>query len=372
MRKITTLIALTAASSLPLAVQAANTEFSYGGFIKVDGMFTQYDGAEVQAPTYYVPGSTNLKTAGSDINRFDSSVKASRFNLGTTTTLDNGEQIKTFIELDFLGGGGNQVTTNSSNPRIRHAFIKYDNLTVGQTWSTFMNVGALPESVDLIGPSDGAVFVRQAQVRYDIGDFQIALENPETTTKGTNNNPVATETALIPDIIARYNINAGEHSFSVAAMLRDLRTRNGNSDESTIGFGVNAAGVVKLGADNLKFSASYGQIGRYVGVSAAADAIMVGNDLEATDVLAAYVSYQHFWSQQLRSTLTYSLLDASYDNNTVAAGLTEKTQSARVNLLYSPVESFTYGVEFSNAKREVVGGADGSFNRLHLTAKYAF
>ena len=369
MRKIT-LITLTAAA-LPFAAHSATTEFSYGGFIKIDGMFTQYDGNDVKNPTYYVPGATRLETAGSDITRFDTSVKSSRFNFGTLTTLNNGEQVKTFIELDFLGGGGTQVTTNASNPRIRHAFINYNNVTIGQTWSTFMNVGALPESVDLIGPGDGAVFVRQAQVRFDIGNFQIALENPETTLVGNTNTDQ--NAAQIPDIIARYNIKAGEHNFSVAAMLRDLRAdeTNGN-DDSSLGFGVNASGVIKLGGDNLKFSASYGQIGRYVGVSAAADAVLVGDDLEATDVLAAYVSYQHFWNSQLRSTLTYSMLDASYEDDGVATGLTEKTQSARVNLLYSPFESLTYGVEFSNANREVVGGAEGSFNRLHFTAKYSF
>lgn len=366
MRK-TPLIILTAAA-LPFAVQAAETEFSFGGFIKADAMISQYDGDDIKSPSYYVPSQTNLETPGSDIYRLDTSVKASRFNFKTITSLDNGEKVTTFVELDFLGGGGNQVTTNASNPRIRHAYFNYNNLTVGQTWSTFMNVGALPESVDLIGPSDGAVFIRQAQVRYDIGDFQVALENSETTLDGTEQNA-----ARLPDFVARYNIKAGEHSFSVAALVRELRSdKTVGIDDSSLGFGLNASGVVQLGDDNLKFSASYGQIGRYVGVSAASDAISVGTDLEATDVLAAYVSYQHFWSKELRSTLTYSLLDASYDNDALAAGLNEKSQSARINLLYSPISNITYGVELSNAKLEKVGGADGSFNRLHVTAKYAF
>lgn len=365
MRKIT-LIALTTAA-LPMAVQAANTEFSYGGFIKLDAMMTQYDGqTDIKSPTYYVPSQTPMEANGSDVTRFDTSVKSSRFNLKSVTSFDNGEKLTAFVEMDFLGGGGNGVTTNADHPRLRHAFFNYNNLTVGQTWSTFMNVGALPESVDLIGPSDGAVFVRQAQVRYDLGALQIAAEKAETTVDG-----IAQDAAQMPDLIARYNIKAGEHSFSVAALVRDLRSDIA-TDDSSLGFGVNAAGVIKLGADNIKFSASYGQIGRYVGVSAASDAIMVGTDLEATDVLAAYVSYQHFWNTKLRSTATYSLLDASYDNDTVAAALTEKSQSARVNLLYSPVASLTYGVEFSNAKRELVNGADGGFNRVHFTAKYSF
>lgn len=380
MRK-TPLILLTAAA-LPFAAQAVSTDFSYGGFIKADAMFSQYKDAKIGGLDYYNPSKTPIEGAGDSVNAFDTSAKASRFNFKTVTTLDNGEKVTAFVELDFLGGGGNQLVSNSYNPRLRHAFFKYNNLTIGQTWSTFMNVGALPESVDFIGPSEGTVFSRQVQVRYDIGDFQIALENSETNvgagmpldSNGEDTLNGAQSSAIMPDVIARYNINAGEHSFSVAAMLRDLRTENiGGNDESSMGFGLNAAGVLKLGNDNLKFSASYGQIGRYVGLSTAADAIIAGGDLEATDVLAAFVSYQHFWSSNLRSSLTYSMLDASYDNDTVAAGLNESSQSARVNLLYSPVSSITYGVELSNAKLEKVNGADdGSFNRLHFTAKYAF
>src|SRR5690554_2645411 len=367
MRK-TPLILLTAAT-LPFAAQAVETEFSYGGFIKADAMFSQYKDGKIDGLDYYIPSQTPIESAGDNINAFNTSAKASRFNFKTVTTLDNGEEITAFVELDFLGGAnGNEVVSNSYNPRLRHAFVKHNNLTIGQTWSTFMNVGALPESVDFIGPSEGTVFSRQVQVRYDIGDFQVALENSETTFNGSAQNA-----SQMPDIVGRYNIKAGEHAFSVAALVRELRSdKTAGIDDSSLGFGLNASGVVQLGDDNLKFSASYGQIGRYVGVSAASDAISVGTDLEATDVLAAYVSYQHFWSNKLRSTLTYSMLDASYDNDTVATGLNEKSQSARVNLLYSPVSSMTYGVELSNAKLEKVGGADGSFNRVHFTAKYAF
>lgn len=46
-----------------------------------------------------------------------------------------------FIEIDFYGeavsGGGNELITNSSKPRLRHAYIKYKNVLAGQTWTTF-------------------------------------------------------------------------------------------------------------------------------------------------------------------------------------------------------------------------------------------
>lgn len=362
----TPFILLTAAA-LPFAVHAANTEFSFGGFIKADAMVSQYKDAKINDLNFYIPGQTPIETAGKNYHSFDTSAQSSRFNFKTITTLDNGEKVTAFVEMDFLGTTASKATTNPHGPRLRHAYFTYNKVTIGQTWSTFMNVAALPEAVDFIGPTEGSVFVRQAVARYDIGDFQLALENSET-----NDVTGLQKAAKIPDMIARYNIKAGDHSFSVAGLVRDLRTAA--PAENTIGFGINTAGVIQMGDDNLKFSVSYGQLGRYVGVATVPDTMMVAGDLEATDVVAGFVSYQHFWSQQWRSSLTYSMLSASYENDAVAIAnsANEKSQSARVNLMYSPSKELTYGVELSNAKLEKVSGADGSFNRVHFTAKYAF
>ncbi len=60
---------------------------------------------------------------------------------------------------------GDERTSNGYSPEIRHAFISYDGWLFGQTWTTFMDVNALPDSIDFVGTTDGTVFVRQAQVR---------------------------------------------------------------------------------------------------------------------------------------------------------------------------------------------------------------
>jgi len=357
-----------------MAVQAANTEFTYGGFIKFDAMYSQYGDGDIAAANmgrdFYVPFATPTNSSGNETNALDFSAKSSRFNFKTVTTLDNGEKVTGFVEMDFLGSAqGNEVASNSYSPRLRHAYFSYNNVLVGQTWTTFMNVGALPEMVDFFGVSEGTVFGRQSQVRYTMGNLQLALENPESTIDGA-----ATDDSSMPDLIARYNIQAGDHSFSVAALARQLATQTaGGADEDTLAFAANVAGVVKLGADDLKFSVTYGQAGRYVGLGGtAADAVTATNgDLEATDVTAAFIAYRHFWSPKLRSTVAYSMLEADYDSNAGAA-LNGKSNSARINLMYSPVKEVTYGVEYSNAKLEKVSGAEGTMDRLQFTAKYSF
>ncbi|MDQ4423355.1 MAG: DcaP family trimeric outer membrane transporter, partial [Thalassolituus sp.] len=174
------------AAALPMAVNAANTEFSFGGFIKMDAMLSSYSDGNVNdglGREFYVP-STIQPGVEPDTTELDMTARTSRFNFKTVTDVGNDKSVTTFIELDFEGAGGNEVVSNSYGPRLRHAFIKYDGLLVGQTWSNFMNVGALPESADFIGPSESTVFIRQSQVRYTMGDLAIALENPQTTGAG--------------------------------------------------------------------------------------------------------------------------------------------------------------------------------------------
>lgn len=371
--RMTKTLALFLISALPFAVQAANTEFSYGGYIKFDAAYSEYKDGDMAAAglgrDFYVPST--IPTGGANgTESFDMHAKSSRFNLKAVTTLDNGEKLTSFIEMDFLGSAqGDERITNGYSPRLRHAFFSYNNLTVGQTWSTFMNVGALPETVDFVGVSEGTVFMRQPLVRYTMGNLQLALENPETNLSGT-----AQDDNTMPDLVARYNIKAGDHNFSVAALGRQFRTQDGNTGVSkdATGFGVNVAGMLKLGRNDLKFSVAHGQLGRYVGLGAAADAVLDSNgDIEATDVTAAFVAYRHFWTPQLRSTLAYSMLDADYDDNAVGT-LNKKANSSRINLMYSPTKEVTYGMEYSMASLEKVGGDKGDMNRLHFTARYNF
>ncbi|WP_419813389.1 DcaP family trimeric outer membrane transporter [Bacterioplanoides sp.] len=373
MRK-TPILLLSAA--LPMAVNAANIDFSYGGYIKLDAMFSEYSDGDLASNNglrdFYIPSQIPTNNEGESSNSVDFNAKSSRFNFKTVTELDNGETVTTFVEMDFLTSpGGNEVVSNSYNPRLRHAFIKTGNWTFGQTWSTFMNVGALPETVDFLGVSDGTVFNRQSQIRYTHNNFQFSLENPETTVV-VNDKVETTDDNTLPDIVARYNMSTGKHAFSVAAIARQLSIQDTENDldESTAGFGISFSGKIALGADDLKFAVNQGNIGRYVGLAAAADAVLTDGDLEATDVTAAFVAYRHFWSPQVRSTLAYSLLDADYDADNVSD--TESASSVRLNLMYSPAKELTYGVELTQATHELDTGVEGDLTRVHFTTKYTF
>lgn len=382
MRK-TSMILLAAA--LPMAVQAANTEFKFGGYIKYDAMISKYSDGELKADNlgkqFYVP---SVIPTGDQEERttFDSGVKTSRFNFKTVTGLDNGEKVVSFIELDFLSGGGDERISNSTNPRIRHAFFKYGNYTFGQTWTTFMNPAHLPESVDFLGVSDGTVFARQQMVRYTNGSLQIALENSETTVNnaraGTTGSAAQTDDATLPDVIVRYNIKTDGADFMVAGIGRQFAYTAPSTDteeeidESVTRFGVSVSGKVQLGKDDLKFSVSKGHLGRYVGLGQSKDATLTNKgDLVGNSVLGAYVGYRHFWNDSVRSSLIYSMFRA--DNHADAGtGANESSKRVAANVMWTPAPKMTFGVEASKATLKKESGAEGDMKRLQFTAKYAF
>jgi hypothetical protein len=291
-------------------------KLSFGGYVKFDARTVSGD---VAFRDYWIGTGTAL-TESKTTTKF--LANESRFNM----KYQHGE-VTGFIELDFYGSGGNEVISNSVAPRIRHSFIQYKGLLVGQTWTTFMNTSALPEAADFGGPHTAIVFVRQGQVRYTMGNFAIALENPESY--GGD----ASEDSL-PDLIAKYTFKGDWGNVSVAGLARQLNTLDGNSESA---FGVSVAGKVKVGErDDIRFQVHTGDLGRYVGTAAAKD--IENNKVESTD--SYMVSYRHYWQDDYRTTVFYG-------NTKTDEANADRTHWG-INLFNNLTKSLAVGVEVGN------------------------
>jgi hypothetical protein len=335
------------ASSILVATGAANAGYeiklsdedkiSFGGYIKAD---MRYVDGDVGYRDFWLGAGTAvaLPEDKSQVRLF---ANETRFNMKYT----HGD-VMGFIEMDFWGGGGTETISNSANPRLRHAFIKYKDVVVGQTWTTFMNTSAIPETADFAGPAMGLAFIRQGQVRYTMGNFQVSLENPFTLGGDGSIDDV-------PDVIAKYTFKGDWGNVSVAGLGRQLHTALGNTET---GIGYSVAGRIKtVGKDDIRFQVHGGNVGRYVGVVSATD--VVGEDAE--DSTSYLVSYRHFWSDDLRSTVAY----ASAEND---AKTLESSQWS-VNLFKSLTKQLSVGIEVGNYSLDS-SNADSDF--VQLTAKY--
>lgn len=395
----TALAVALAAPAVSNTVQAGETKIgdttlTWGGYVKVDALTSRFSEGEVAQSTsrdFYVPGTIPVSAGGGDAHTsMDLHAKETRLFVKAETPVE-GHKLGGYIEFDFISGqinstingiasgGGNEIVTNAYNPALRRAFITYDNWLIGQDWTTFQNMGAIPETLDFVAfPSEGTVFGRQPQVRYTMGGLSVALENPETTLQGTG----ATGDGRIPDLTARYNFKAGSADLAIAGLLRELRVDNdavvgppavAARKDSAIGGGLSFSGKIGLGKDDIRFMLSGGDgIGRYLALGTATDTVADGDGIDTVPVYAGYIAYRHPWSDKLRSTATVAYFSADNDVALSGTGVTKTVQSASVNLLYSPVTKITFGAEYHHAQREVESGADGNLDRLQFSAKYMF
>ena len=143
----------------------SDTSVTLGGYVKLDAIYSDKSaGVGSTGDQEFEPGSIPVGPGAGDNERHQIKLHArqSRLNVKTSTPTTWGD-MNTFVEFDLFGASGNESVSNSNNLRVRHAYGTLGGLLAGQTWSTFMDVGALPETLDFGGPA-GQIFVRQAQV----------------------------------------------------------------------------------------------------------------------------------------------------------------------------------------------------------------
>lgn len=356
------------------------TTFAYGGFIKADFMFSSYTDGEL-APgnvgrDFYLPSVIPVGGSGGDAV-FDAHAKQSRFFFTTNTVLESGDRIGTRFEMDFaVPTGGDERQTNTYNPVLRQAFLTYNSWLFGQAWSVFQDTGALPETPDFVGPTEGTPFVRQAQIRYTNGPWQVSLENPETTlTPFGGGARIVTDDVQFPDLIARYTHRGDWGYVSGAGLLRQLRIDNPGIDSSGSGFGVSLSGRFNVGERNdIRWILNAGSgIGRYLALNFAEDGLLdADGSIDELDVVSGFIAYRHVWADpKWRTNFILSRMDV--DNPAFApGGANKRAESVRINLMYSPVPKLDFGVELSHAKRTVESGSAGEMSRLHFMTRYNF
>lgn len=363
------------------------THFQYGGYVKMDGIWSQQSDQQRSnnvGDDFLVPSTIAVGDGASKGDAvFDSNAKFSRLWFKTQTETDAG-LVTSYIETDFNGSNDERLTNQSVNG-LRHAFVNWDysetdSLLMGQTWSTFFNVGALPEAIDFIGPTSGTVFVRQAQARWThkLGSgasLMLAAENPSVSMYDAGGGFEANDIddSSIPDLIARYNGKAGNFSYSIAALAREISYDSGTQSDDEMGLGLSVSGkYIFDNGDDLKFMLNHGSLGRYVGLNAFRDAAVdVDGDVDLIDVTGGYIAYRHHWNEKLRSTFSYAMSTAD-NSSDILADVTETIANANINLMYSPTKKLTLGAEFIYAEREVESGLDGDLERLQFMGKWAF
>lgn len=356
---------------------AGGTTYSFGGYVQLDAIHDMKgdQGRAVDMTALPLNGSA----AASRKNTTTFSARTSRLNFKTVTPVD-GAVVKTRIEFDFATSEGSETFTNSARPRLRHAYGEVGGLLAGQTWSTFMDVDSLPETLEFAGPS-GEVFIRQPLVRYtmatgDKSNLAVAIENPQADARDDAGTVTAMDRG--PDLTANWTLEGDFGHVSLRGLYRPLRVEDGSSaNQATAdGFGVGVSGTLKLGAaDTVLYQINYGKgAGRYIqDANPAAAYKPTPAELSAQKSVGGFVGVQHVWAGSARSTLVYS---ATSNDNEAGFGpideLNKSTSEVHVNLIYSPYKKVDVGIEYIWGERKQEDGQKGEMSRLQGAVKFSF
>ncbi|QSI77675.1 MULTISPECIES: DcaP family trimeric outer membrane transporter [Niveibacterium] len=282
-----------------------------------------------------------------------------------------------------------QQSTNSYNFRLRHAYGQVGSWLVGQTWSTFMDVDALPETVDFNGPI-GATFIRQPMIRYtyvtpDIGNFTAALENSVSYVLDDTGVATADGFSRMPDLVLRYDKAFDWGTISARGVTHEMEVKGALGNASKRGYGLAASSFIKTrGDDFLTIAVTGGNgIGRYFNYIEGAIYNPAVNEVLAEQALGVVLGYQIKPSDRIRYNFAYGYqrnFDNDYTDFAKAQGLgsgqygvNRNVQQGHAGLFWSPFPKLVdVGAEVIWARRQTLDGEKGEATRLNFSGKYYF
>ena len=286
--------------------------------------------------------------------------ETSRFGFETSTPSKYGT-FNTKIEADFYSYGEG----NRNRLRLRHAYGEYAGFLVGQTWSTFMDVDDLPETVDFNGPI-GSPFSRRAMVRYTWGDakagykFAFAAEDPHDQFGGGSSGE------RMPQLVARFDKTFDWGAVNVRGLFHEKRS----FAEIKYGYGWGLGGSYKLtDKDTLMgqvamvkgdFDQQYGSNG--YSIDPVTGAITMDRNL------GVILGYAKTFNEQLRGNVAFGYNKA---NDPAALG-NKRLMQLHVGAIYSPFKNVEIGAEAIYGLRETYSDEKGKMGRIDLMGRYSF
>ena len=301
-----------------------------------------------------------LDNSGGQKGKTKFTAQTSRFGFESSTPTSLGA-FNTKLEMDFYSYGGG----NRNRLRLRHAYGEYAGFLVGQTWSTFMDLDDLPETVDFNGPI-GAPFSRRTMIRYTYADAKAgykltaAIEDPEDQFGGGSANE------KMPQIVLR-----ADKSFDWGALnARVLAHEKRSFAETKRGFGVGIGGSYKITDKDLL-------MGQYTRVDGDIDQLYGSNGyaIDATSGAISFdknqglvVGYAKTFSDRLRGVVTYGM----NRGKTAQAADNRTLQQVFISMIYSPIKNVELGAEYIHGKRKTFTPETGTSSRFDLMGRYSF
>jgi len=352
-------------------IPGTDTEFLVGGYLQVDAMATRKRQEGEEQSTFF-SSAIPFGPASSDRGL---SIRQSQFNWLSRTPTGAGP-IMTRVEANLFPLNGR------TELELNQAFVRWDeHVIVGKTYSTFMDDGALPTTLDYNGPS-GVTFVRQWLARGSLHfgsgwALEASVEEPQADLKAGNSALGAKSSARRPDLAARLRFENESSHVQLAGLSRhvsvDFNRPAGRTERSFDGTGVALSGSLSvLEDDSLLFQAATGKgIGRYFNdpLSATGLALNGTGTLDLSRTSGATLYYQRKWTPDWMTVAGASTLWLSDDGLRPSDAL-RRVNYASVNLIHRVTPTLLVGAEGLWGKAFSVDEGSATNRRLQISVRY--
>ncbi len=381
-----------------------NTSIAVGGYAKLDLLFD----LGPFAGDSLVPQDIPFANSTADLRKgtFRAHARQSRLWFKSWTPTDWGE-LATHIEGDFFGTGGNEIVSNSTSFRLRHAYGRLGPVLAGQWWTNFQDVDSEMNTLDFYG-QEGTIFIRQAQIRYShvfrggSTTLDVALENPETTGQpqsvvgraGPGLGPSGIAVDRMPDFTGQLRYTHSKGHVALRGLLRYAAVDSGGGGNSAVpstlavadnavGWGAGISGVFSItDKDTVGGQFNYGDgIGRYLqgvgirgGFACSAGCDSNASGLAAQTTFGGAGWYGRQWTETIETNVGAGYSFVSLKTNVIGAagvaGVPRSSWNANGNIIWSPVPAVNFGLEVIYAR--TVFKANGQNDALRFMTSFQF
>ena len=356
-------VSLTAKNSALSLTTKGGAELKLYGNIRADGSY-QIEGGPGSSP-YNQIANVALEGEPGYKDRLKTTLSATRLGLDFAAPVKDAK-VTGKVEVDFLGA--------NDNLRIRHAYLTYNDWLVGQTWSNFAPPDYIPDTVDAMTYTGGAI-KRTPQVRYTHKfspetNVVVALEDPKD----------ASSNMRLPALTTRLNHQVLDNmQVGLRGMVNEKRTDADTTTAWGVGLGtkldITPSTTLKADYYHVKGDSSFVLSTNQGFVQDSNKNIVDENEFDSI-----IVGITQKFNAQWRGTLGYGYMKADDNDNYLryaTGNLNKELWQTWANLFYSPVKPVSFGLEYTMGERKTFDTPQqasrmGDDQRVNMMAIYNF